>query len=412
MNPFFHYLAQQLYCEDCNLQDLAQDYGTPLYLYSKNAILDRWQAYQRAFSQFDATICYAVKANSNLAILKLLAQQGAGFDVVSAGEMQRVLTISSSSKIVFSGVAKSHAEIEFALKNGIYCFNVESFSELKRIADIAQKLQLVAPVSLRVNPDVDASTHPYISTGLKENKFGIDIHQALDVYLFAQQADFIEIKGIDCHIGSQLTDISPYYDALLKVLDLVSQLQQQGITLQHIDLGGGLGVRYKDETAPEPEQLASLLAAVFPQNMGLILEPGRSIVANSGALITKVEYLKSNDLKNFAIIDAGMNDLIRPALYQAWQDIIPLTQRQGEKISYDIVGPVCETGDFLGKDRSLVLQEGDLLAVMSSGAYGFTMSSNYNSRTRPAEVLVDGKQHKLIYQRESFADLIRNERYD
>ncbi len=411
MNPFTYH-NEQLFCEGCNLQDLAKDYATPLYIYSKNAILDRWQAYQHAFSDFDATICYAVKANSNLAILKLLADQDTGFDVVSAGEMQRVLTISSSSKIVFSGVAKSHAEIEFALKNGIYCFNVESFSELKRIATIAQQLKITAPVSLRVNPDVDASTHPYISTGLKENKFGIDIHQALEVYLFARQADFIEIKGIDCHIGSQLTDISPYYDALLKVLDLVSQLQQQGIELQHIDLGGGLGVRYQNETAPQPQQLAKLLQPLFPQNMGLILEPGRSIVANSGVLLTKVEYLKSNDLKNFAIVDAGMNDLIRPALYQAWQDILPLTRRQGENKSYDIVGPVCETGDFLGKDRNLVLQEGDLLAVMSSGAYGFTMSSNYNSRPRPAEVLVDGEQHKLIYQRETFADLIRNECYE
>ncbi len=408
----FTYKNQQLHCESSNLVLLAKEYGTPLYVYSKNAILDRLSAYKKAFSVFDATICYAVKANSNLAVLKCLAEAGSGFDVVSQGEMQRVLTVSKNSKIVFSGVAKTENEIAFALNNNVHCLNVESFSEMRRIAKVAQSINKRAPVSLRVNPDVDANTHPYISTGLKENKFGVAIENAIEVYEFANKHDFISVKGVDCHIGSQLIDISPYKDALLKVLTLIDELKTKGIPIEHIDIGGGLGVQYKNEVAPQPQELVDLLKNILPKGIKLILEPGRSIIANAGVLLTKVEFIKENQSKNFAIVDAGMNDLIRPSLYSAWQNITVLNKKQVGTKNYDIVGPVCETGDFLGKERDLAIEEGDYLAVMSSGAYGFTMASHYNSRLKPCELLVDGSNVKVIRKRDEFADLIKNEIYE
>jgi len=411
MTPFT-YKNAQLFCEQSNLIDLANEYATPLYVYSKNTILDRYNAYQKAFSIFDTSICYAIKANSNLAILNLLAEAGAGFDVVSQGEMQRVLTVAKNAKIVFSGVAKTEAEIEFALTNGVYCLNVESFPELKRIALVAERINHIAPISLRVNPDVDVNTHPYISTGLKENKFGVAIDTAKEVYLFAQKHKFIAIKGVDCHIGSQLIDISPYKDALVKVLALVDDLKQSGIIIEHIDIGGGLGVKYQDETPPEPQDLVNLLKTILPKDIKLILEPGRSIIADAGVLLTKIEYLKETEVKNFAIVDAGMNDLIRPSLYSAWQNILPLQQKNISVTHVDIVGPVCESTDFLGKERNLAIEAGDFLAVMSSGAYGFTMSSQYNSRRKPCELLVDGNTVKMIRKRDNFADLIHNEIYD
>jgi len=411
MTPFT-YKNAQLFCEQSNLIDLANEYATPLYVYSKNTILDRYNAYQKAFSIFDTSICYAIKANSNLAILNLLAEAGAGFDVVSQGEMQRVLTVAKNAKIVFSGVAKTESEIEFALTNGVYCLNVESFPELKRIALVAERINHIAPISLRVNPDVDVNTHPYISTGLKENKFGVAIDTAKEVYLFAQKHKFIAIKGVDCHIGSQLIDISPYKDALVKVLALVDDLKQSGIIIEHIDIGGGLGVKYQDETPPEPQDLVNLLKTILPKDIKLILEPGRSIIADAGVLLTKIEYLKETEVKNFAIVDAGMNDLIRPSLYSAWQNILPLQQKNISVTNVDIVGPVCESTDFLGKERNLAIEAGDFLAVMSSGAYGFTMSSQYNSRRKPCELLVDGNTVKMIRKRDNFADLIHNEIYD
>jgi diaminopimelate decarboxylase len=411
MTPFT-YKNAQLFCEQSNLIDLANEYATPLYVYSKNTILNRYNAYQKAFSIFDTSICYAIKANSNLAILNLLADAGAGFDVVSQGEMQRVLTVAKNAKIVFSGVAKTEAEIEFALTNGVYCLNVESFPELKRIALVAERINHIAPISLRVNPDVDVNTHPYISTGLKENKFGVAIDTAKEVYLFAQKHKFIAIKGVDCHIGSQLIDISPYKDALVKVLALVDDLKQSGIIIEHIDIGGGLGVKYQDETPPEPQDLVNLLKTILPKGIKLILEPGRSIIADAGVLLTKIEYLKETEVKNFAIVDAGMNDLIRPSLYSAWQNILPLQQKNISVTNVDIVGPVCESTDFLGKERNLAIEAGDFLAVMSSGAYGFTMSSQYNSRRKPCELLVDGNTVKMIRKRDNFADLIHNEIYD
>jgi diaminopimelate decarboxylase len=411
MTPFT-YKNAQLFCEQSNLIDLANEYATPLYVYSKNTILDRYNAYKKAFSIFDTSICYAIKANSNLAILNLLAEAGAGFDVVSQGEMQRVLTVAKNAKIVFSGVAKTEAEIEFALTNGVYCLNVESFPELKRIALVAERINHIAPISLRVNPDVDVNTHPYISTGLKENKFGVAIDTAKEVYLFAQKHKFIAIKGVDCHIGSQLIDISPYKDALVKVLALIDDLKQSGIIIEHIDIGGGLGVKYQDETPPEPQDLVNLLKTILPKGIKLILEPGRSIIADAGVLLTKIEYLKETEVKNFAIVDAGMNDLIRPSLYSAWQNILPLQQKNISVTNVDIVGPVCESTDFLGKERNLAIEAGDFLAVMSSGAYGFTMSSQYNSRRKPCELLVDGNTVKMIRKRDNFADLIHNEIYD
>lgn len=406
---FFNYRQQQLFAEEVPVAEVVSQFGTPCYIYSRATIERHWRAFDEAFADHPHLICYAVKANSNLAILNLMARLGSGFDIVSLGEMRRVLAAGGSpNKIVFSGVGKREDEIRAALEAGIRCFNVEVSGELDRINRLAQELGVVAPVSFRVNPDVDAKTHPYISTGLKENKFGIDIEQALHEYRRAAEMSNIKVVGIDCHIGSQLTETAPFLDALQRVLALVDQLAAEGIQLQHLDLGGGLGIRYRDEQPPLPDEyIAALLQQLDGRDFEIMLEPGRAIVGNAGILLTKVEYLKPTAGKNFAIVDAAMNDLVRPSLYSAWQEIIPVDAAVSdvESLSWDIVGPVCETGDFLGKDRELKLKAGDLLAVRSSGAYGFTMSSNYNSRPRPAEVMVDGEQIHLIRSRETLEQL-------
>lgn len=412
MMDCFTHQNGELYAEQVSLADIAKRYGTPTYVYSRAYLEQQFLSYQSALAGREHLICYAVKANSNIAVLNVLARLGAGFDIVSVGELERVLAAGGDpAKTVFSGVAKTAEEIQRALDVGIHCFNVESTAELERINQIAGKQGKTAPISIRVNPDVDANTHPYISTGLKENKFGIDIQQAVAVYQQAAAMNHIDVKGIDCHIGSQLTDVSPFLDALDRVLALVDELADLGITIHHLDLGGGLGVRYKDEQPPEPSAYVNaLLERLGDRKLALAFEPGRSITANAGVLLTKVEYLKPSPHKNFAIIDAAMNDMIRPALYQAWLNIDPVKPRaDGETKVWDLVGPVCETGDFLGKDRELALQAGDLLCVASSGAYGFTMSSNYNSRGRAAEVMVDGDQCHLIRERETIADLMRGE---
>jgi diaminopimelate decarboxylase len=408
---YFEYKNNQLYAEDVNLTELVREYGTPAYVYSRATLERHWHAFDQAFGNRPHLICYAVKANSNIAILNLLARLGSGFDIVSVGELERVLRAGGeASRVVFSGVGKKPQEIRRALEVGIHCFNVESQAELLVINQIAAEMNRVAPVSLRVNPDVDAQTHPYISTGLKENKFGIAHHQAVAVYQQAQALSHIEVRGIDCHIGSQLTQVTPFVDALKRVLELVDELKTHGIELQHLDLGGGLGIRYQDETPPSPaEQIAALLAELGEREVEILIEPGRAIAANAGVLLTEVLYLKHSEEKNFAIIDAAMNDLMRPALYGAWQDIVPLQQRKGDARRYDLVGPVCETGDFLGKDRLLSLQAGDFLAVKSAGAYGFTMSSNYNTRPRAVELMVDGDQVHVIRQRESLDQLLEGE---
>ncbi len=405
---FFTYKNSSLYAEDVAVAEIAAHYGTPCYVYSKATLERHWQSFDQAFAGHPHLICYAVKANSNLAVLNVLAKLGSGFDIVSLGELQRVLAAGGSpDKIVFSGVGKRADEIDVALKTGIRCFNVEVSGELDRINDIAGQLGVVAPVSFRVNPDVDAETHPYISTGLRENKFGIDIQLALDEYRRAMEMPNIKVVGIDCHIGSQLTQTQPFMDALDRVLVIVDQLAGQGIELHHLDLGGGLGICYQDEQPPEPaEYIAALLEKLGDRQVEIVLEPGRAIVGNAGILVTKVEYLKPTQEKNFAIVDAAMNDLLRPSLYSAWQDIIPLQQGSAEPLmEWDIVGPVCETGDFLGKQRALPLAPGDLLAVRSSGAYGFTMSSNYNSRPRAAEIMVDVDTSFVIRERESIEQL-------
>lgn len=406
----FNYQEGALHAEQCALADVAQQYGTPCYVYSRAALSRSFLAYADALGE-RGMACYAVKANSNIAVLNLLAKLGAGFDIVSAGELERVLVAGGDpAKIVFSGVGKKPAEMRRALDIGVHCFNVESAAELEVLAQVAADMGKIAPISLRVNPDVDAQTHPYISTGLKDNKFGVDINEALTVYQRAAQLPSLAIKGVDCHIGSQLTQIAPFLDALDRLLKLVDLLSAQGIELQHIDIGGGLGVCYQDE---QPPATADLINAVLerlgnrPQQ--LVLEPGRSICANAGVLLTQVEYLKPGEHKNFAIIDAAMNDNIRPALYQAWQQVLPLQQRQGQALNWNLVGPVCETGDFMAKDRELVLAQGDILAVMSAGAYGFTMSSNYNTRTRASEVMIDGQQSHLIRRRETIAQLYADE---
>ncbi|NHN38609.1 diaminopimelate decarboxylase [Pseudomaricurvus alcaniphilus] len=409
-----HYFSEQngqLCAENLPLSTLAREYGTPLYVYSKAAFSQHYLEYADALGEHPGMICYAVKANSNLAVLNLLAGLGAGFDIVSLGELERVLRAGGDpARVVFSGVGKTAAEMRRALSVGVHCFNVESEAELQLLAEVAAELKLQARISLRVNPDVDAKTHPYISTGLKENKFGIDIAEAARVYAYAAQQPSLLVAGIDCHIGSQLTELRPFVDALDRVLQLVDQLQAQGIQIEHLDLGGGLGVTYRDETPPPvAEYMAAIKQRLGQRQLALIFEPGRSIAANAGVLLTRVEYLKPTPHRNFAIIDAAMNDNIRPALYQAWQDIQPLQARAGASKNWDLVGPVCETGDFLGKDRQLCLASGDLLAVMSAGAYGFTMSSNYNSRPRPAEVMVDGEQAHLVRARESIDDLLRGE---
>ncbi len=408
---YFEYKNNQLYAEDVNLTELTHRYGTPAYVYSRATFERHWHAFDQAFGDQPHLICYAVKANSNIAILNLLARLGSGFDIVSVGELERVLRAGGeASRVVFSGVGKKPQEIRRALEVGIRCFNVESQAELGVINQIAAEMGTIAPVSLRVNPDVDAQTHPYISTGLKENKFGIAHHQAVAVYQQAQALSNIEVRGIDCHIGSQLTQITPFVDALKRVLELVDELKRHGIELQHLDLGGGLGIRYQNETPPSPaEQIAALLAELGDRQVEILIEPGRAIAGNAGVLLSEVLYLKHSEEKNFAIIDAAMNDLMRPALYGAWQDIVPLQQREGETQRYDLVGPVCETGDFLGKDRMLNLQAGDFIAVKSAGAYGFTMSSNYNTRPRAVEIMVDGDQVHVIRRRESLDQLLEGE---
>ena len=407
----FPTIDQSLHAEQCDLSELAQRYGTPLYVYSKAALTRHYLAYSNALGDHPGMICYAVKANSNIAVLGVLAKLGAGFDIVSVGELERVLKAGGDpSRVVFSGVGKTPQEMKRALEVGVHCFNVESEAELHRLSQVASELNLSARVSLRVNPDVDAKTHPYISTGLKENKFGIDITEAPRVYQTAVSLPAIDVVGIDCHIGSQLTELSPFLDALDRVLALVDELSTHGIAIEHLDLGGGLGVTYRDEQPPAvADYIDALKSRLSGRNLALIFEPGRSIAANAGVLLTRVEYLKPTANKNFAIIDAAMNDNIRPSLYQAWQDIKPVKPRKGETLLWDLVGPVCETGDFLGKDRSLCLEQGDLLALMSSGAYGATMSSNYNSRSRPAEVMVEGKQSHLIRRRETVEELMQGE---
>lgn len=404
----FNYEGDQLFAESVPVEKIAERYGTPCYIYSRATLERHWHAFDRAFADHPHLICYAVKANSNLSVLNVLAKLGSGFDIVSVGELARVLKAGGQpDKIVFSGVGKRDEELKMALETGIHCFNIEVVEELDRLDRIAGNLKCLAPVSIRVNPDVDAETHPYIATGLKENKFGIDFRDALRVYQHAAQLPNLEIVGIDCHIGSQLTSVTPFIDALDRVLALATQLETAGISIRHLDLGGGLGIRYQNEQPPEP---ASYVQALFErldnQPLKILLEPGRAIAGNAGILLTRVEYLKPTHDKNFAIVDSAMNDLIRPALYDAWQDIIPVKKTdQTNAVDYDIVGPVCETGDFLGKSRTLSLSVRDLLAVRSSGAYGFTMSSNYNSRPRAAEVMVDGNQMHLIRNRETIEQL-------
>ena len=408
---YFEYRENQLFAEDVKLSEIARQHGTPAYVYSRATFERHWHAFDKAFGSQRHLICYAVKANSNIAILNVLARLGSGFDIVSIGELERVLKAGGKAgNIVFSGVGKKASEIRRALEAGIRCFNVESQAELLVIDKIAGEMNKVAPISLRVNPNVDAQTHPYISTGLKENKFGIAHDQALQVYQQASSLSNIEVHGIDCHIGSQLTQITPFVDALKRVLELVDKLKEHGIELQHLDLGGGLGIRYQDETPPEPaEQIAALLAELGDRDVEILIEPGRAIAGNAGVLLTEVLYLKHTDEKNFAIIDAAMNDLMRPALYGAWQEIIALQPKPGDMKTYDLVGPVCETGDFLGKDRKLNLAAGDYLAVKSAGAYGFTMSSNYNTRPRAVEIMVDGECSHVIRQRESLEQMLEGE---
>ncbi|MFT5117834.1 MAG: diaminopimelate decarboxylase [Cellvibrionaceae bacterium] len=408
----FHYQQHQLFCEQVSLNQIAEQYGTPSYIYSRAAFTRHFLEYQHALGDHAGMICYAVKANSNIAILKVLAKLGAGFDIVSLGELERVLKAGGDpSRIVFSGVAKTSNEIRRALEVGVYCFNVESSPELIRLNDVAKSMGVIAPVSLRVNPDVDAQTHPYISTGLKENKFGVDIEEAINVYQQAVSLSHLNIKGVDCHIGSQLTTIDPFLDALDRVLRLIDRLADLGINIEHLDLGGGLGVTYDDEKPPAiKDYLEEIIVRIGGRALSLALEPGRSIAANAGVLLTTVEYLKPTRHKNFAIIDAGMNDNIRPSLYQAWQRALPLNETASvEPLMWDLVGPVCETGDFLAKDRQLALEAGDRIAIMSAGAYGFSMSSNYNSRPRPIEIMVDGDQIHVIRERETIDDLLRGE---
>ena len=410
---YFNYQGPHLQAEQVRLADIAAQYGTPTYVYSRATLERHYQAFTNAAGSHPHLVCYAVKANSNIALLNLLARLGSGFDIVSEGELRRVLQAGGDAgKVVFSGVGKAESEIEFALNTGIKCFNVESEAELYRIQQVASRLDKIAPISIRVNPDIDAKTHPYISTGLKANKFGIDINNAVAMYQVAANASHLKVCGVDCHIGSQLTETQPFLDALDKLLVLIDKLASLGIVLSHIDIGGGLGVTYLDETPPHPAEYAAEVVkrlANYP-HLTLLFEPGRAIMANAGVLLTKVEYLKPGQEKNFAIVDAAMNDLIRPALYSAWMNIVPVQLKADLKAQrYDVVGPVCETGDFLGKDRDLAIAPGDLLAVRSAGAYGFTMSSNYNSRPRAAEVLVDGNSTYLVRQREQWQDLWQGE---
>jgi diaminopimelate decarboxylase len=409
---YFNYRENELFAEDIAVQDIVKKYGSPCYIYSRATLERHWHAFDKAFQDHSHLICYAVKANSNIGLLNLLARLGSGFDIVSIGELERVIAAGGDpKKVVFSGIGKREDEILAALKIGIRCFNIEVRDELDRINHLAKLLGVIAPVSFRVNPNVDAKTHPYISTGLKENKFGIDIDQALTEYRRAATMPNINIIGIDCHIGSQLTETGPFLDALDKLLELVSALKADNINLHHLDLGGGLGIRYNTETPPKPaDYIELILERLGATDFEILLEPGRAIVGNAGILVTQIEYLKPTPHKNFAIVDAAMNDLMRPSLYSAWQEIIPIVKNSNapEKL-WDIVGPVCETGDFLGKERMLKLAQGDLLAIRSSGAYGFSMSSNYNSRPRVPELMVDGNQVHLIRDRESLVELWSSE---
>lgn len=410
---YFNYQQQQLCAEQVPLSQIAEQFATPCYVYSRATIERHWHAFDRAAGNHPHLVCYAVKANSNLAVLNVLAQLGSGFDIVSGGELARVIEAGGDpAKVVFSGVAKSADEIRYALGLNIKCFNVESVAELARIEHIANELGVQAPISLRVNPDVDANTHPYISTGMKDNKFGIAREQAIAIYQQAHASAHLQVVGMDCHIGSQLTELTPFVDALDRLLVLIDELAALGITLSHLDVGGGLGVTYKDEQAPHPDAYSQALAERLKgkEHLTLIFEPGRAIMANAGVMLTRVEYLKATQEKHFAIVDAGMNDLLRPALYSAWQEIVPCDlslERPG--VRYDVVGPVCESADFLGKDRELAIEAGDLLAVRGAGAYAFVMSSNYNSRPRPAEVMVDGEQVHLVRERENIKDLWKGE---
>lgn len=409
---FFKYKNGRLWAEDVDISANVEKWGTPCYVYSRATLERHWKAFDSALGKQPHLVCYAVKANSNLAVLNVLAKLGSGFDIVSEGELERVLRAGGSAdKIVFSGVGKTEKEMRRALDVGIRCFNVESQAELYLLEKVAAAKGVQAPVSLRVNPDVDAKTHPYISTGLKDNKFGIAIEAALDVYQYIAASEHLTIQGIDCHIGSQLTEVTPFVDALDRVLALVDHLAEHNIKLHHLDLGGGLGIRYKDETPPLPEeQMSALLERLDGRDFEILIEPGRAIVGNAGILLTQVLYIKHNAEKNFAVVDAAMNDLMRPALYGAWQAIEPVVEnKQAETRVYDVVGPICETGDFLGKERPLAIEQGDLLAIRSAGAYGFTMSSNYNSRPRVAEVMVDADKDQIIRKRETIEQLFAHE---
>jgi len=407
----FSYRDGQLFAEGVALPALAQRFGTPTYVYSRAHIEAQYRAYADALEGMPHLVCFAVKANSNLGVLNVLARLGAGFDIVSRGELERVLAAGGEpGRIVFSGVGKTRDDMRRALEVGVHCFNVESTDELERLQQVAAELGMKAPVSLRVNPDVDAGTHPYISTGLKENKFGIDIDNAEAVYARAAELPNLEVVGVDCHIGSQLTSLPPFLDALDRLLALIDRLATRGIQIRHLDLGGGLGVRYRDEQPPlAGDYIQAVRQRIEGRGLALVFEPGRSIVANAGLLLTRAEYLKHTAHKDFAIVDAAMNDLIRPALYQAWMNVVAVQPHEGDTRRYDIVGPICETGDFLAKDRELALAEGDLLAVCSAGAYGFVMSSNYNTRGRAAEVLVDGDQAFEVRRRESVQELYAGE---
>ncbi len=415
-HPQLHYRDQALYLEDRRLSDLAQEHGTPLYVYSKASMLQALAAYQRGFAGRKVQICYAMKANSSLAVLQLFARHGCGFDIVSGGELSRVIAAGGDpAKVIFSGVGKTRAEMRQALEAGIGCFNVESEAELEVLSDVAQSMGLRAPVSIRVNPDVDAKTHPYISTGLKDNKFGIAHERAVDIYRRAAALPGLRVVGIDCHIGSQITEETPYLDAMDRLLDLVAAIEAAGVAIHHIDFGGGLGIAYNGDTPPAADVLwAKLLAKLDARGYGdrqIMIEPGRSLVGNAGVCLTEVLYLKPGEQKNFCIVDAAMNDLPRPAMYQAYHDIVPLqAEAQAPQQMYDVVGPICESGDWLGRERSLAVAPGDLLAVLSTGAYCSSMGSTYNTRPRPAEVLVDGAAAHVIRAREGVSDIYRSER--
>jgi diaminopimelate decarboxylase len=409
---YFEYKEGRLWAEDVDISASVNAWGTPCYVYSRATIERHWKAFDSALGEQPHLVCYAVKANSNLAVLNVLAKLGSGFDIVSMGELERVLRAGGrADKVVFSGVGKTAEEMTRALDVGIRCFNVESQAELYQLERVAADKGIVAPVSLRVNPDVDAKTHPYISTGLKDNKFGIAIDDAVDVYQYIASSNHLKVIGVDCHIGSQLTEVMPFVDALDRVLALVDRLAKKNIALHHLDLGGGLGIRYQNENPPLPEQqIAALLQRLKGRSFEILVEPGRAIVGNAGILLTKVLYLKQNADKNFAVVDAAMNDLMRPALYDAWQAIVPIVKNSAAQPAvYDVVGPICETGDFLGKERELAIEQGDLLAIRSAGAYGFSMSSNYNSRPRVAEIMVDANRHQIVRQRETIEQLFADE---